>query len=62
MAGMPGRSGRKTFVPTAEQRSNVKVLAGLGMPQEQICRLVTDPQTGKPLECEVAEKAFQAGD
>jgi len=59
MSGMPGRSGRKTFVPTAEQRGNVKVLAGLGMPQEQICRLVTNPQTGKPLDVKSLRKHFR---
>jgi hypothetical protein len=36
----------------------VKLLAGFGMPQEQICLLVINRQTGKPLESEVAEKAF----
>jgi hypothetical protein len=49
MSGMPGRRGRKTFVPTSEQRNSVKVLAGLRIPQEQICQLVINPQTGKPL-------------
>jgi hypothetical protein len=62
MAGMPGRSGRKPFIPTPEQRSNVNTLAGLGMPQEQICRLVTNPQSRQAAGCEVAEKAFRAGD
>ena len=55
MAGMPGRSGRKPFVPTPEQRSNVKALAGLGMPQEQICRLVTNP----PLDVKTLRKHFR---
>src|SRR5580693_9214343 len=50
MTGMPGRSGRKTFVPTPEQRKKVKTLAGSGMPQEQICQLVINPQTDKPLD------------
>jgi hypothetical protein len=50
MTGMPGRSGRKTFVPTPEQRQKVKALAGSGMPQEQICQLVINPQTDKPLD------------
>jgi hypothetical protein len=55
MAGMPGRSGRKPFMPTPEQRSNVKALAGLGMPQEQICRLVTNP----PLDVKTLRKHFR---
>ena len=58
MAGMPGRSGRKPFIPTPKQRSNVNSLAGLGMPQEQICRLVTNPQTGKPLDVKSLRKHF----
>ena len=55
MAGMPGRSGRKPFVPTPEQRSNVRALAGSGMPQEQICRLVTNP----PLDVKTLRKHFR---
>ena len=31
--GKPGRSGRKSFVATPEQRNNVKILVGLGVPQ-----------------------------
>jgi hypothetical protein len=55
MAGMPGRNGRKPLIPTPEQRSNVKTLAGLGMPQEQICRLVTNP----PLDMTTLRKHFR---
>jgi hypothetical protein len=59
MTGMPGRSGRKTFVPTPEQRKNVKALAGSGMPQEQICQLVINPQTDKPLDEKSLRKHFK---
>jgi hypothetical protein len=45
MSGVAGRSGRKTFAPTPEQRSQVKILVGLGIPQEKICLLVINPQT-----------------
>jgi hypothetical protein len=58
MTGVPGRGGRTTFIPTPEQRSKVKILAGLEMPQEQICRLVTNPQTGKPLDVKSLRKHF----
>ena len=34
--------GRPGFQPTDEQRKNVKILASLGIPQEQICALVRD--------------------
>jgi hypothetical protein len=59
MSGMPDRSGRKTFVQTAEQHNNVKVLSGSGMPQEQICQLVINPQTGKPLDEKSLRKHFK---
>jgi hypothetical protein len=59
MSGMPGRSGRKAFVPTAEQRNSVKALAGLGIPQEKICQLVVNPQTGKPLNEKSLRKHFK---
>jgi hypothetical protein len=54
MSGKPGRSGRKSFVATPEQRNNVKILVGLGVPQAMICQLVMNPQTGKPLDISVS--------
>jgi hypothetical protein len=59
MSGMPGRRGRKTFVPTSEQRNSIKVLAGLRIPQEQICQLVINPQTGKPLDEKSLRRHFK---
>jgi len=59
MSGMPGRSGRKTFVPTPEQRNSVKVLAELGIPQEKICQLVINPQTGKRLDQKTLRRHFE---
>ena len=58
MSGKPGRSGRKSFVATPEQRNNVKILVGLGVPQAMICQLVVNPQTGKPLDEGTLKKAF----
>jgi hypothetical protein len=58
MSGVGGRSGRKMFVPSPEQRNNVKVLVGLGMPQKQICRLVINRQTGKALDHKTLRKHF----
>jgi len=58
MSGVAGRSGRKTFVPSPEQRNNVKVLTALGLPQQQICLLVINPQTGKPLDEKSLRKHF----
>jgi hypothetical protein len=56
--GKPGRSGRKSFVATPEQRNNVKILVGLGVPQAMICQLVVNPQTGKPLDEGTLKKHF----
>lgn len=50
MSGVAGRSGRKAFVPNPAQRNMVKKLTGWGIPQQHICPLVTNPQTGKPLD------------
>ena len=58
MSGKPGRSGRKSFVATPEQRNNVKILVGLGIPQAMICQLVVNPQTGKPLDEGTLKKHF----
>src|ERR1700732_5432063 len=58
IAGVAGRSGRKAFVPNSEQRHIVKTLTGLGLPQKHICRLVTNPQTGKPLDPKSLRKHF----
>jgi hypothetical protein len=58
MSGVAGRSGRKAFVPKPEQRNIVRTLTRLGIPQTHICRLVTNPQTGKPLDPKSLRKHF----
>ena len=58
MSGVAGRSGRKMFVPTPEQRNTVRVLVGLGIQQKQICRLVLNRQTQKPLDHKTLRKHF----
>jgi hypothetical protein len=58
MSGVAGRSGRKKFVPTPYHRDMVKLLAGRGIPQEDIRRLILNPQTGKPLSIKTLERAF----
>lgn len=40
--GTPGRPGRKKFVPTDEERRQVELLAGLGIPVAKIALLVRD--------------------
>jgi hypothetical protein len=59
MSGVAGRSGRKTFVPTPEQRNTVKILVGLGIPQKEICLLVINPQTAEPLDEKSLRKHFK---
>jgi hypothetical protein len=58
MSGVAGRSGRKAFEPTQEQRRNVKLLAGFGIPQDKICLMVINPQTDKPLDPKSLRKQF----
>jgi hypothetical protein len=52
------RSGRKAFVPDPAQRNMVRKLTGWGIPQQHICRVVTNPQTGKPLDPKSLRKHF----
>jgi hypothetical protein len=44
------RTGYHRFVPTTEQRDNVEALTGYGIPHEEICRLVINPRTGRPID------------
>jgi len=58
MSGVAGRSGRKAFVPNPAQRNMVRKLTGWGIPQQHICRVVTNPQTAKPLDPKSLRKHF----
>lgn len=51
--------GRPPFEPTEDQRKQVKVLAGFGLVQAQICLLITNPQTGKPISEPTLRKHFE---
>ena len=59
MSGKPGRSGRKPFEATADQRNTVKIMSGLGVPQEKICLLVINRQTRKPISEPTLRRAFR---
>ena len=59
MSGKAGRSGRTKFLPTADQRNTVKVMSGLGIPEEKICLTIINPQTGKPLSAPTLRRAFR---
>ena len=58
------RRGRPAFQPTNEQRQNVEVMVGLGIPEEDICLIVRD-RRDKPI-CRTTlrrhfEKELQTG-
>lgn len=54
----PG-SGRKLFVPTAEDRGRVKACKGFGLTDDQIAQLVLHPTTGLPISAETLRERFK---
>lgn len=46
----------KKFIPTADQRGNVEAMIGFGIPEAEICRLLVNPETGRPID----EKTLRA--
>ena len=50
--------GRPRFAPTNEQRRNVEILVGLGIPQAHICRIVRDHK-GRPISENTLRKYFK---
>src|SRR5215472_17058091 len=50
--------GRPAFQPTTEQRQNVEIMVGLGIPEEKICLVVRD-QRDKPICRNTLRKHFQ---
>jgi hypothetical protein len=48
------------FEPTRQQRDMVEALVGYGMPYLEICRLVLNPRTGKPIDTKTLMKAFRS--
>ena len=59
MSGKPGRSGRKKFLPNADQGNTVRIMAGLGIPEDKICLTVVNPQTNKPISKPTLRRAFR---
>jgi hypothetical protein len=49
----------KKFAPTADQRGNVEAMTGFCIPQEAICRLIINPETGKPIDKKTLELHFR---
>ncbi|MDE2434604.1 MAG: hypothetical protein KGN37_17380 [Burkholderiales bacterium] len=50
----------KPFIPTKEQREQVRLLAGLGTRQSDLCLLLKNPNTGKPIDLDTLKKHFSA--
>lgn len=50
--------GRKPFTPTEKQRGMVEALAGLGIPQDEVCLLIINPETTKHIDVKTLRKAF----
>jgi hypothetical protein len=48
----------KKFAPTADQRGNVEAMSGFGISQEEICRVIINPETGKPIDRKTLELHF----
>jgi hypothetical protein len=52
-------AGRKPFEPTEEQRRQVEAFAAYGIPQEDMCKLLLNPRTGKPINLKTLHKHFR---
>ena len=49
---------RRAFNPTAEQRGNVEAMIGYGIPDADICLLIKNPETGKPIDLKTLRRHF----
>jgi hypothetical protein len=52
--------GQPKFEPTQEQRSQVKLMKALAIPEDWICQTITNPRTGKPVAPMTLARAFAA--
>jgi hypothetical protein len=50
--------GQPKFEPTQEQRSQVKMMKALGIPEDRICKTITNPRTNKPVAAMTLARAF----
>ena len=48
----------RAFKPTAEQRESVELMISYGVPEAEICPLIKNPETGKPIEVETLREHF----
>ena len=52
--------GQPKFEPTQDQRSQVKMMKALGIPEDRICKTITNPRTRKPVAPMTLARAFAA--
>ena len=52
--------GQPKFAPTQDQRSQVKLMKALGIPEDRICKTITNPRTRKPVAPMTLARAFAA--
>jgi hypothetical protein len=53
-------AGRPAFAPTEAQRRKVKLMVGSGIREAEICNILINPQTNKPISEPTLRKAFRA--
>ena len=41
--------GQPKFEPTQDQRNQVKLMKAVGIPEDRICKTITNPRTRKPV-------------
>ena len=52
--------GQPKFEPTQDQRNQVKLMKAVGLPEDRICKTITNPRTGKPVAPMTLARAFAA--
>ena len=52
--------GQPKFEPTQDQRSQVKMMKALGIPEDRICKTITNPRTRKPVAPMTLARTFAA--
>ena len=50
--------GQPKFEPTQDQRYRVKLMKALGIPEDRICKTITNPRTNKPVAAMTLARAF----
>jgi hypothetical protein len=50
---------RRPFAPTDDHRRQVEALAAYGVPQDEICRLVVNPASGRPIDIKTLHRHFR---